>query len=407
MLFLVVSEHLVGLSNLKSDPRLFSELKSKRVSFVAHPASMTGELTHSIDALYAAGIKLSSAFGPQHGIYGEKQYNMIETPDLVDPKFHIPIFSLYGQVRQPSAEMMKTFYIVLVYLQDVGTRIYTYLTTLFYMLQAAHQHGKEVWVLDRPNPIGRPVEGSLLTAGFTSFVGCAEGLPMRHGLSLGEFALYFKKKLNLSCDVKVIKMQNYKMDASPGFGWPEKSWVNPSPNAATLSMARAYPGTVMIEGTHLSEGRGTTHPLELVGAPDIDADKIVQKMYSLKSSWLEGCKLRTCYFEPTFYKYKEKVCSGMQIHVDDPSLYHHEKFKPYRLMALWFKALRSIYPNYQIWRDFHYEYVTDRLAIDVINGGTFLRTWIDDSAATPEDLDNIFLRDEKIWLEERREFLLY
>ncbi len=396
-----------GIDVLLKDSKLLAELKTKKLSLVAHPASVTGDLRHSIDALYDAGLKLSSAFGPQHGIYGEKQYNMIETPDLIDAKFQIPIFSLYGKFRKPTAEMMKTFDVVLIDLQDVGTRIYTYLTTLFYMLEAAHQYGKEVWLLDRPNPVGRPVEGSLLTKGFTSFVGCTEGLPMRHGLTLGEFALYFKKKLNLSCEIKIVKMQNYKMDLAPGFGWPEKSWVNPSPNAATLAMARCYPGTVMVEGTYLSEGRGTTHPLEVVGAPDIDAEKIVKKMFSLNDKWLEACKLRVCYFEPTFYKYKEKTCSAMQIHVDDASFYNHEKFKPYRVMALWFKALRLLYPDYQIWRDFPYEYVTDRLAIDVINGGTFLRTWVDDSSAQTEDLERFLLADEKIWAEERREFLLY
>lgn len=396
-----------GIDVLLKDPKLISELKTKRLSLLAHPASVAGDLTHTIDALHKIGLKLSSAFGPQHGIYGEKQYNMVETPDLIDAKFQIPIFSLYGQVRRPTQEMMKTFDVVLVDLQDVGTRIYTYLTSLFYMLEEASKYKKEVWILDRPNPAGRPIEGSLLTAGFKSFVGCAEGLPMRHGLTLGEFALYFKKRFRLDCEVRVIKMQNYNIDSSPGFGWPDKSWINPSPNAATLSMARIYPGTVLIEGTHLSEGRGTTHPLEVVGAPDIDAEKIIEKMIQLKSSWLEGCKLRACYFEPTFYKYKEKTCSAMQIHVDDSSHYQHEKFKPYRVVALWLKALRLIYPTYEIWRDFPYEYVTDRLAIDVINGGTFLRTWVDDLNAQPGDLDQLLLKDEKIWEEQRREFFLY
>ena len=396
-----------GIDVLLNDPKLLAELKNKKLSLVAHPASVNGELTHTIDALFNAGLKLSSAFGPQHGIHGEKQYNMIETPDQLDPKYHIPIFSLYGKVRKPTAEMMSSFDLVLIDLQDVGTRIYTYLTTLFYMLEAAHEFKKTVWILDRPNPIGRPIEGSLLTKGFTSFVGCAEGLPMRHGLTLGEFAHYFKKSLKLDCEIKVVKMQDYRMDLAPGFGWPQKSWVNPSPNAPSLSMARCYPGTVLIEGTHLSEGRGTTRPLEIVGAPDIDAEKILQKMQAYKSNWLEGCKLRTCYFEPTFYKYKENTCHAMQIHVDDSSHYQHEKFKPYRVMALWFKALRSLYPDYQIWRDFPYEYVTDRLAFDVINGGIFMRTWIEDAAAGPGDLDKVFLRDEKEWRERSKEYHLY
>ncbi len=360
-----------------------------------------------MDALFSAGIQLVSAFGPQHGIYGEKQYNMLETPDLLDQKFKIPVFSLYGEVRRPTAEMMQTFDILLVDLQDVGTRIYTYLTSLFYILEEAHKYKKEVWVLDRPNPIGRPIEGSLLRPGYKSFVGCAEGIPIRHGLTLGEFANYFKKTFHLDVDLKVIEMKNYSLAKAPGYGWPEKSWVNPSPNAPNLTMARCFPGTVMLEGTHLSEGRGTTRPLEVAGAPDIDAEKIIAKMFQLKSEWFTGCKLRACFFEPTFYKYKEKTCNGMQIHVDDPTYYDHENFKPYRVMALWLKALRQLYPDYQIWRNFHYEYEKDRLAIDIINGSDEIRKWIDDSAATPEDLEKVLLKDEKTWDHERRDYLIY
>ncbi len=396
-----------GIDVLLKDAKLLAHLKTKKVSLLAHPASVTGDLTHTMDALFNSGIKLVSAFGPQHGIYGEKQYNMLETPDLLDQKFKIPVFSLYGEVRRPTAEAMQTFDILLIDLQDVGTRIYTYLTTLFYVLEEAVRHKKEIWVLDRPNPAGRPFEGTLLRPGFKSFVGCAENLPMRHGLTLGEFANYFKKTFQLNLELKVIQMKGYFPEKAPGFGWPEKSWVNPSPNAPNLTMARCYPGTVLLEGTHLSEGRGTTRPLEIVGASDIDADKVISKMFSMQSKWLNGCKLRSCFFEPTFYKYKEKTCSGMQIHVDDPKYYQHENFKPYRVMALWFKALRSLYPDYQIWRDFHYEYEKDRLAIDIINGSDELRKWVDDSAASPEDLERVLTRDEKQWLAARSEFLLY
>jgi uncharacterized protein YbbC (DUF1343 family) len=396
-----------GIDVLLKDTKLLAHLKTKRVSLLAHPASVTGDLTHTMDALFHSGIKLVSAFGPQHGIYGEKQYNMLETPDLLDQKFKIPVFSLYGEVRRPTPEAMQTFDILLIDLQDVGTRIYTYLTTLFYVLEEAVRHKKEIWVLDRPNPAGRPIEGSLLRPGFKSFVGCAENLPMRHGLTLGEFAHYFKKTFQMSLELKVIQMKDYFPEKAPGYGWPEKSWVNPSPNAPNLTMARCYPGTVLLEGTHLSEGRGTTRPLEIVGAPDIDAEKIIAKMFSLQAAWLKGCKLRSCFFEPTFYKYKEKTCSGMQIHVDDPTYYEHENFKAYRVMALWFKALRELYPDYQIWRDFHYEYEKDRLAIDIINGSDELRKWVDDSAASPADLEKVLAQDERHWLKVRAEYLIY
>ena len=245
----------------------------RRVALLAHPASVTADLTHSLDALAACGdIKLAAAFGPQHGLRGDKQDNMVESPDFNDPVHGIPVFSLYGEVRRPTEAMMDTFDVMLVDLQDLGCRIYTFITTLRYVLEAAAKHGKAVWVLDRPNPVGRPVEGLTLRAGWESFVG-AGPMPMRHGLTLGELGAWFVRTLKLDVDYRVIEMQGWRPDAAPGFGWPlgERAWINPSPNAPNLWMARAYAGTVMVEGTTLSEGRGTTRPLELFGAPDIDA----------------------------------------------------------------------------------------------------------------------------------------
>jgi uncharacterized protein YbbC (DUF1343 family) len=194
----------------------------------------------------------------------------------------------------------------------------------------------------------------------------------------------------------------------PGYGWPvaERAWVNPSPNAATLSMARCYPGTVLLEGTTLSEGRGTTHPLEVVGAPDIDTRALLAKMQTLAPEWLRGCRLRECWFEPTFHKHGEKLCAGVQIHVDDES-YDHDAFKPWRLIALALKSLRLLKPDYDLWRDFPYEYETKRLAIDVINGSELLRKWVDDAEATPADLDELARADEEAWIEEREGVFLY
>jgi len=397
-----------GIDRLLQDAALQNELKGKHVALLAHPASVTADLTHSLDALAALGtLRLTAAFGPQHGLRGDKQDNMMESPTFDDPIHGIPVFSLYGEVRAPTPAMLDTFDVLLVDLQDLGCRIYTFITTLLYVLQAGAQHGKAVWVLDRPNPAGRPIEGLTLRSGFESFVG-AGPLPMRHGLTLGELAHWFVKHFNLDVAYKVVEMEGWRPDAGPGFGWPlgERAWINPSPNAPNLGMARAYAGTVMLEGTTLSEGRGTTRPLELFGAPDIDARAVLKEMHALAAHWLRGCQLRPCWFEPTFHKHVGKLCAGIQIHTDSPS-YDHQAFRPWRLQALAFKAIRRVYPDYPLWRDFHYEYVRDRLAIDVINGSELLRNWVDDSNAAPADLEALTARDEQAWSRERAAHLIY
>ncbi len=398
----------LGIDRLLTEASLRRALAGRRVALLAHPASVTRDLTHSLDALAACGdIELSAAFGPQHGLRGDKQDNMVESADYEDPAHGIPVFSLYGAVRRPTAQMMSAFDIVLIDLQDVGCRIYTFVTTLRYVLEEAARHGKSVWVLDRPNPAGRPIEGLRLRDGWESFVG-AGALPMRHGLTLGELARWFVRTLRLDVDCQVVPMQGWSPARAPGYGWPlgERSWVNPSPNAASLSMTRCYPGTVMIEGTTLSEGRGTTRPLELFGAPDVDAAALLSEMHALAPQWLQGCRLRACWFEPTFHKHAGKLCGGIQIHVDDPA-YDHEAFRPWRLLGLALKALRRLQPDYPIWRDFAYEYETGRLAFDLINGGEALRAWIDDRAAAPADLEALTMPDEMSWREERRAVLLY
>jgi uncharacterized protein YbbC (DUF1343 family) len=275
------------------------------------------------------------------------------------------------------------------------------------VLEAAAKHGKAVWVLDRPNPVGRPVEGLMLRPGWESFVG-AGPLPMRHGQTLGEMGAWFVKTLKLDIDYRVVTMEGWRPEAAPGFGWPlgERVWVNPSPNAPNLWMARAYAGTVMLEGTTLSEGRGTTRPLELFGAPGIDARRVLDEMQALAPHWLAGCVLRECWFEPCFHKHAGELCQGVQIHTEGPA-YDHKAFKPWRLMALAFKAVRRLYPEYPLWRDFAYEYETGKLAIDVINGSPLLRQWVDDAGTTPGDLDALVAPDEAAWQEERRAFLLY
>lgn len=395
-----------GIDRLLADPTLRQPLDGKRVALVAHPASVTEDLTHSLDALIAAGINVSSAFGPQHGLKGDKQDNMVETEDEVDPVYGIPVFSLYGQVRRPSGQMMSTADVFLFDLQDLGCRIYTFVTTLLYLLEAASGTGKEVWVLDRPNPAGRPVEGTLLVPGQESFVG-AGPMPMRHGLTLGEMGAWFIAENDLDVQYRVITMEGWEPEG-PGFGWPEsRVWINPSPNAANVNMARAYAGTVMLEGATLSEARGTTRPLEvLFGAPDLDAKAVQAEMERFAPDWLAGCSIRECWFTPTFHKHAGQLCNGLMIHAEG-RFYGHAAFRPWRLQALAFKAIRRLYPDYDLWRDFPYEYEFERLAIDVINGGPALREWVDDPAATAADLDTLASADEAVWREASRPFLLY
>lgn len=404
---MTVSSVQFGIDRLLAAPSLRQPLIGKRVALVAHPASVTQDLTHSLDALAAcADITLSAAFGPQHGLKGDKQDNMVETPDEVDPAYGIPIFSLYGQVRRPTPAMMDTADVFLFDLQDLGCRIYTFVTTLLYLLEAASGTGKAVWVLDRPNPAGRPVEGTLLLPGQESFVG-AGPMPMRHGLTMGEMGRWFVDHFGLDVDYRVVEMTGWQPEGA-GFGWPQdRIWINPSPNAANLNMARAYAGTVMLEGTTLSEGRGTTRPLEvLFGAPDIDARAVLADMRGFAPEWLAGCAIRECWFEPTFHKNAHSLCSGLMIHAEG-GFYNHATFRPWRLQALAFKSIRRLYPDYPLWRDFPYEYVFDRLAIDVINGGPDLRCWVDDAGAVAGDLDALTAPDEAAWRKQTAPFQLY
>ena len=396
-----------GIDRLLTEPELRKPLAGKRVALLAHPASVTADLTHALDALAALDdINITAAFGPQHGLRGDKQDNMMESPDFTDPVLGIPIFSLYGEVRRPTTQSMETFDVILIDMQDLGCRIYTFITTLLYVLEASAAHGKSVWVLDRPNPAGRPVEGLTLQKGWESFVG-AGPMPMRHGMTLGEIGHWFIDHYKIDVDYRVIEMAGYEPDAAPGYGWPaDRIWINPSPNAPNINMARAYAGTVMLEGATLSEGRGTTRPLEIFGAPDINARDVIADMQAFAPQWLNGCTLREIWFEPTFHKHVHQLCHGVHIHAEGPS-YHHDAFQPWRIQALAFKAIRRLYPAYDLWRDFPYEYEFGKLAIDVINGGPALREWVDAPDSTPEQLDAMTSADEQDWLQKRAQYLLY
>jgi len=398
----------LGIDRLTSDPSLQRKLAGKRVAIIAHPASVNADLQHSIDALkQRTKLNITAAFGPQHGMRGDKQDNMVESEDYLDPVHGVPVFSLYGTVRRPTAAMMDTFDVLLFDIQDLGCRIYTYITTLLYILEACAQHKKALCVLDRPNPAGRPIEGNLLQPGWESFVG-AGPIAMRHGLTIGEIAKWFVDHFKLDVELDVIPMTGYNPNAAPGYGWPlgELPWVNPSPNASNLNMARFYAGSVLIEGTELSEGRGTSIPLEIMGAPDIDMAAVLQKMTTFAPLWMQGAHIRPLFFQPTFHKHTGKLCQGFQVHTDFPG-YRPTDFKPFRLTLLFLKAIRLCYPDYRLWRNFAYEYETTRLAFDVINGGTFIREWVDDANTDAQDLERVLVSDEAQWLETVRDHWLY
>jgi uncharacterized protein YbbC (DUF1343 family) len=396
-----------GIDALLDTPEQLARLQHQRVALVAHPASVTAGQQHSLDALISAGVAVDRAFGPQHGMRGDKQDNMIESDDYADPVHGIPVISLYGEHRFPTQAMLAKLNVVLFDLQDVGCRIYTYITTLKYFMQACASASVELWVLDRPNPAGRPVDGLRLEAGQESFVG-SDILPTRHGLTVGELAQWLAPRHTPDLQLRIIKMQGYYPDQGPGYGWPlhQRPWVNPSPNASSLNMSRCFPGTVLLEGTELSEGRGTTVPLEVIGAPDFPAQAVLDYLQQHQPAWLAGVYLRPCYFSPTFHKHQGLLCQGIQIHTD-LSDYEHNAFKPYRLIAGMLKALRHIHPDYALWRRHEYEYEPARLPIDVINGGDSLRLWVDDPNTTFDDIDTLLQQQQQDWLTERAPFLLY
>lgn len=392
-----------GIDRLLSDSKLRQRLADKRLAVLAHPASVTKDLVHTIDALRSCGdLRVVAAFGPQHGLRGEKQDNMVESADYLDPQTGIPVHSLYGKVRRPTSEMMKGWDLLLVDLQDVGCRIYTFLTTLFYLMEDLAGSGKEIWILERPNPAGRAVEGHTLDMKFKSFVGAAP-LPMRHGLTLGEAALWYKDKMKLDLRLNVIEMSGYSPSDRP---WPTVTWVNPSPNIPRISCTKIYPGTVLLEGTNLSEGRGTTLPLEMFGAPGLDISQILSCMQDWAPQWLRGCRLRQAYYEPTFHKFKGELVNAIQVHVDGPLEGQYE-LQPYRLVTLFLKAVQRVHPTQDLWRKPPYEYEEKLLPIDILSGHGALRKWVADASPKIEEWDKSLSHDEQTWLKESKPYWLY
>lgn len=369
---------------LKKPPQWLGE---KRIGLLTNQASVDSNLHNTVDLLvqsYPKGIQ--ALFGPQHGFSGEKQDNMVESQDFVHPRFNIPVFSLYGASRVPTGEMLEPIDILIIDLQDIGTRVYTFITTLAYCLRAAQEHGKKVVVLDRPNPIGgTTAEGNLLKHELGSFVGVYP-LPMRHGLTMGEAALLFNTQYQIGCDLEVIPMEGW--DRTMYFQETGLHWIPPSPNMPSPTTALVYPGQVIMEGTNLSEGRGTTTPFEICGAPFIDP---YQLKANLERKNLPGIFLREIFFQPTFHKWHDEVCGGLHIHITDPSTY-----KPYVTSLTITQKIRTLYPRNFSWRNPPYEYEHEKIPIDLITGNKSIREGIEQN----KDIQEI----ETSWKEELDQF---
>ncbi len=371
-----------------------------RIGYLCHSASLNKNLTHGVELLTKLlGDQISCFFGPQHGFVCDVQDNMVETPHFHHPYFRKQVYSLYGETRSPTEQMLDSIDTLIIDLQDVGTRVYTYITTLSLCMEACEKKKKRVIVLDRPNPAGPLVEGYVLNKQWKSFVG-HHPIPQRHSLTLGEIACLQKKLFSPNCDLHVVKMKNYHHQMT----WLETglTWVNPSPNLATPHSSLTFPGTVLFEGTNISEGRGTTRALEVVGAPGIEPFSFrdrVQKEFEAYA--IEGVILRPTYFHPMFQKHKEVSCGGLHIHVTKPL-----QARTWRLGQLLLKHFKKTMGNQFAWNHQPYEYEFDRLAIDFINGGESLRHWVekDQSASELLHLENEGMED---YLKLREDCLLY
>ena len=365
-----------GLEGLVTGFPEVGELRDARLGLITHPASVTSDLTHAADAVREAGYDLRALFGPQHGARGEKQDNMIESDPYTDPVTGLPVHSLYGEVRKPAPEMLDGLDALLFDLQDVGVRVYTFVWTMALAMEACAEAGVRFVVLDRPNPIGGlRREGPVLREGYESFVGL-HPLPLRHGLTCGEIAHWLQRERGIACDLHVIRADGWERHMS----WADSGlpWVMPSPNLPTPESCLVYPGMVLLEGTNLSEGRGTTRPFELFGAPWLDPTSLTAH---LADAHLPGVTFRPCHFEPTFQKHAGTLCGGAQLHVTDPGT-----FVPVRTAVEILVTARTFFPNDFDWRQPPYEYEETLPPIDILWGNDRLRNGIDDGVATDQIL---------------------
>ncbi len=384
-----------GLTRLlDSDRRLVA---GQRVGLVCNPASVDGAFVHAADLIAGASdITFAALFGPQHGFRSDVQDNMIETAHARDARHRVPVFSLYSETREPSAEMLASVDVLVIDLQDVGTRVYTYIYTMANCMRAAARHGVRVVVCDRPNPVGGvDVEGARLDTRWASFVGQFP-IPLRHGMTIGELARLFNDEFAIGCALDVVPMEGWRREMyHDATGLP---WIIPSPNLPTLDSTIVYPGAVLVEGTMLSEGRGTTRPFELIGAPWIDGERLAE---SMNARGLPGVHFRGTFFEPTFQKHARQTCGGCQMHVLD-----RRTFRPVRTAVELLDGFRRQDAQKFAWRNPPYEYEHDKEPIDILWGSPRLRETIDASA----DIDAFVASwrpDEHAFFELRRKYLLY
>jgi uncharacterized protein YbbC (DUF1343 family) len=373
------------------------DLRGARIGLVAHPASVNGKIEHAVDIFRRSKkFKLAALFGPQHGIYGQTQDNMVEWEDFRDPATGLPVYSLYGSVRKPTRAMLENIDVLAVDLQDVGSRYYTFIWTLDLCMEACREAGKTVVVLDRPNPIGGMlVEGPVLQPGFRSFVGL-KALPVRHGMTIGEVGHYLEDAFHQGVRYRVVPMRGWKRNQwFDGTGLP---WVLPSPNMPTLDTALVYPGMCLLEGTNLSEGRGTTRPFEIFGAPFIHAETIVERLREFR---LPGVLFRPLSFQPTFQKHMNMLCGGAQIHVTD-----REKFKPFRTGVAILKAVHNTYPRDFAWKQPPYEYEEIKMPIDILAGSERLRKDIE-AWKDIKEMESWWKEELKEFEKIRKQYLLY
>ncbi len=441
----------LGIESFIKEKAWRGRLENCRVAFLGHSASVSQNLQSSLELIQSyTPLKVSCVIGPQHGFKAVQQANMITTEDEHSTKLrflvsnpidcsennaqssatqaeihsktekdsslktqhkhtrkttnHYPVFSLYSEkTKRLTKEMLSCFDVLIVDLQDVGCRVYTYLTTLFYVLEDCSTANKEVWILDRPNPAGRKAEGSILNKNFFSFVG-AGPLPIRHGLTLGESAKWYCSLKNLNLNLQIIKMREYYPEKK---AWPTGvPWLLPSPNMVDEECARCYSGTVLLEGTNISEARGTVFPLKAFGFPNMNAHAILKSMIHLAPHWLGGSALREEFFQPVADKFQNQICSAIRIYATAP-FYDEKKFSPYRLISLFLKCLKKHHPDFDWITLPPYEYEYEKLPVDILSGDDFLRNWIEDDNASVLDLEKKLFPDETLWIKQRKNFLLY
>lgn len=391
----LLSKHIVlGIEGLVGDH--IDLVRGARVGLVCNQASVDHSLTHAADILIEKGINLTALFGPQHGIRGEVQDNMIETGHAVDKATGVPVFSLYSETREPTEEMLKDVDVLVFDLQDVGCRIYTFIYTLANCMRVAGKLGKKVIVCDRPNPIsGEYIEGNILEIEYASFVGQFP-IATRHGMTVGELARMFHEAFSVSCDIEIVNMRDWERRF-----WLDDTdapWVMPSPNMPTLDTAIVFPGTVHLEGTQVSEGRGTTRPFEIVGAPYVDSDKLARTLSNMN---LPGAFFRPCGFRPTFQKHAEMFCGGVQIHVTDRT-----SFRSVITGVAIVKAIYELYGDEFRWKVPPYEYVFDKNPFDVISGSSALRRQIENGASI-EQIEESWTGPLQEFMKLRQEYLVY